>query len=117
MDKDRTGATALIWAAASGSAACVKILLPVSDALVKGANELPALMGASSRGHAACVNILLPVSDPFAINDFGMTALMLAAWMNYEACVKLLLPKTMCYKKIPPDYLLGNTPGRWGTKA
>lgn len=86
------GLTSLMLAAFYGHDACVKLLLPVSDAKIKDNNGKTALMYASSRGETACVRILLPLSDVMCKSGDDMTALILAARQGSRSCVEALLP-------------------------
>ena len=83
---DEVGMTALTAAASRGHAECVRLLLPVSDAL---ATDSYALRLAAHHGQDECVAALIPASDPMAGNSH---ALRTAAQLGHAGCVKLLLP-------------------------
>ena len=63
-----------MWAATFGREACVRVLLPISDMLVKDKTGMTALMCAGFGGHEGCVGLLLPVSEVLATCNRGMTA-------------------------------------------
>ena len=84
--KDRGGMTALMWAANCGQDACVRLLLPLSDARAKSDGGHTALIHAACRGSEECVRLLLPKSDVLATNVDGKTASMCA----HERCHKSL---------------------------
>lgn len=86
------GMTVLMRAASKGHEACVRLLLPVSDAGAMDEEKITALMWAARGGHKACVELLIPASDTSAQDASGLTALMGAAGRGYAACVQLLLP-------------------------
>jgi ankyrin repeat protein len=97
---DRRGWTALIHAARGGDLACVRALLPVSDARAKDQpdpydDDQPggqsALIHAAAGGHASCVLALLDASDARAVDAHGQTALMLATAHENAECVRALL--------------------------
>ena len=90
--EDKSGMTALMYAALGGYEACVEILIPVSDLLAKSKSGMTALMHATYVGNESCVRLLLPASDALAQDAGGWTALMRAAYYGYEACVRLLMP-------------------------
>ena len=79
-------------ATSSGKDTCVRLLLPVSDALAKDKDGWTALMWAAGSGFEGCVSLLLPASDALAPDNEGWTALIQAAHAGEEACVKILLP-------------------------
>lgn len=80
------GSIALGWAATKGNVDCVKLLIPVSD---PKARDSYALQWAAERGRASCVELLIPVSDPKAKESH---ALRRAANHGHADCVRLLLP-------------------------
>jgi hypothetical protein len=87
---------ALFLAAGEGHAACVELLLPLSDARAKNDSGETALMRAAANGHAECVRLLLPVSDPLAVDrGFGRSALFFAMASDAPGaldCFELLAP-------------------------
>ncbi len=96
---DKNGMSALMLAASGGHTECVKLLLPVSDALAANCAGLSALMFAARGGNAACVALLLPVSEALATTNRGSSALMLATENGHVECVELLLPVSdLCAK-------------------
>ena len=87
--------TLLMLAASDGHAACIQLLLPVSNALHKAYGDITALMLAAVSKQPDCVHLLLPQSDAAASDSRGMNALMWAAYHGGEACVKKLLPVSL----------------------
>jgi len=76
---------ALQWAAQSGHAEVVKMLIPVSD---PKADDSLALRWAAQNGHAEVVKMLIPVSDPKADDSL---ALQWAAYYGHAEIVKMLI--------------------------
>lgn len=75
MACDGDGWTALIQAAGSGSAALVKLLLPLSDPMARSATGVDALGYAAHGGREDCVELLLPLCDLEARDSSGMSPL------------------------------------------
>jgi len=73
------------------AAACVALLLPLSDANHKGPNGT-ALCSAASQGDAESVRLLIPASDASLLDEDGHTALMGAILAGSVECVRLLIP-------------------------
>ena len=92
LGKDFEDWTALMHAAYGGHDACVRILIPVSDAPAKTKTGQTALMWAAGCGYEACVRLLLPVSDASSADTEGRTPLMWAACAGREDCLRILLP-------------------------
>ena len=89
---ETSGATLLILAAELNGVACLKLLLPISDAkatLFDGSN---ALFCAAAAGHAECVALLAGPCDPSAVNRAGETPLVAAVRAASLPCVEALLP-------------------------
>lgn len=85
----------LCLAAFRGSAPCVELLIPHSDAnwVSAGGTALHyAVLGAVLGGSAACVEALLPHCDARVPTPHGLTALMNAAAGDNPLLVSLLLP-------------------------
>ena len=74
LGKDFEDWTALMHAAYGGHDACVRLLLPVSDASSADTEGRTPLMWAACAGREDCLRILLPVSDVQARDSKGLTA-------------------------------------------
>jgi len=96
------GLTALSRAAAAGNAACVQILLAVTNDAALGATvkDRDALAMAVENNHPECVKLLLDRCDPDRVIDKqGTTLLMHAVSRGFEQCVKALLTRCDVKKK------------------
>lgn len=78
--------TALMWASCQGQAACVQLLLPVSDPLTKLCNGMTSLMYSAMNGYGDCARLLLPVSDIQARDRYGKTA---SCWAKDDGHIQL----------------------------
>ncbi|XP_033121907.1 uncharacterized protein LOC117120918 [Anneissia japonica] len=89
----KDGATALYWAACSGHASVISVLLDAAaDVNVTVKWGSTALHAAADRGHTECMKLLLEHNaDPNIQNQNGDAPLHLAAYRGYEkACLILL---------------------------
>jgi len=90
--------TPLIWAADSGQAECVSLLLATDgvDANARGFLGATACSRASRKGHAECLRVLLAGHSPAAVNsdipnDKLQYPLHFAAFKQHPECVDVLL--------------------------
>ena len=79
-----------MWAAMSGVDSCVKLLLPVSDALSQDNRGKTALMWAAFYGYTSCVSLLLSVSDVWAKNNKKQSASEVAADRGHTPLAQLI---------------------------
>jgi ankyrin repeat protein len=92
--RDKSGATALMWAANGGHAEVVKLLLEKgADVNVKRIGDgITALAVAAQNGHTELVNLLLEKgAEVNAKSSTGVTALILASQNGHTDVVKSLL--------------------------
>lgn len=94
---DESGTTPLMVAASRGSARCLAILLPLSDAAAFDSGGASAFMHAARRGQAACAQALMPLSDIDARDYKHRNALLLACREGHSQLVELLAPLTRPY--------------------
>ena len=90
LTPDVVGMTALMWASFRGSEACVRLLLPISNARAKSEDGQAALTWAAYPGHEACVRLLLPVSDVLGKDKAGRTASSWAKKERHESLAKFI---------------------------
>ena len=95
-DLSTDGQTPLIWAAANGHEAIVKVLLATGqvDVDLKDNSGRTPLIWAAANGHEAIVKVLLAtgqVDVDSKDNSYGRTPLIWAAENGHEAIVKVLL--------------------------
>ncbi|KAE8301671.1 Ankyrin repeat protein 1 [Giardia duodenalis] len=88
--RSRDGYTAIMWAAQTGSAGLVKLLLE-NEAGYQNKSGWSALMLATVNNHWECVELLAP-REAGLLRPGKHTALMLAAECGYHKCVEILLP-------------------------
>ena len=94
-EKDSGGWTALMWAAARGHEAMVRLLLENrAEVEAKDSNRWTALHQAAVKGHEAVVRLLIEKgADPDSKDKDGWTPLPGAAANGHEAVMRLLLEK------------------------
>lgn len=92
-EQDENGFTPLMWAAAYGQLATVRLLLELGASVsIFGKYKETALLFASASGHAAIVKELIKHKANIDEKDEdGNTALMYAAYNNHAVCVHELL--------------------------
>jgi hypothetical protein len=94
--KDRSGQTALVWAAAQGHEAVVKLLLEKGAEIEENdcSYGQTVLLRAAVQGHEAVVKLLLEKGAEIeTMDNYGRTALARAAQYGRETVVKLLVEK------------------------
>ena len=69
-----------MYAAINGNIPCLKLLLPVSDALATDNDGWTTLMYAATGGNASCLELSLPVSDMLAKDKASLTGR--RSWMH-----------------------------------
>jgi ankyrin repeat protein len=84
------GITPLMQAAMDGSAACVEVLAPWSDASLRTEGGMSAMLLAANYGNLACLKILAPGREG-EVDETGRSALSIAAWRGALSCVEWLL--------------------------
>jgi ankyrin repeat protein len=92
VEDEFLGQTALMAAAESGHANCVRLLIDAGADKETELHMQTALMLAAEKGHANCVRLLIDAGANKETKDmFGLTPLMQASENGHADCVRLLI--------------------------